>query len=273
MITNPEHGISVGVRNALRRLALDDDYTRVHWRRYARSLDVTLQHVYKQGNASSGYAKLLEIGTSATIPLVLGAVAPEINVEVTQLNGDALVENEHVLTGADGTTRTVCAYTADLEFETLTCEKSRFDIVLCLEVLEHMEVDPMAMLSEINRVLRPGGTLILTTPNIASSRGIAKILNGMDPYFYMQYQSGASYNRHNYEYSVWSLRYLLEAAGFTGDIWTEDTWEDPASDTMRTLEAAGYALQDTGDNIFAVVSKTGPVKNRYPSPIYDAPHA
>jgi SAM-dependent methyltransferase len=40
-----------------------------------------------------------------------------------------------------------------------------FDIVLCTEVMEHVP-DPVHFLSEINRVLQPGGALIMTTPFI-----------------------------------------------------------------------------------------------------------
>jgi dolichol-phosphate mannosyltransferase len=39
-----------------------------------------------------------------------------------------------------------------------------FDAVLCSEVLEHVP-DPLVMLRELDRVLRPGGTLILGTPD------------------------------------------------------------------------------------------------------------
>lgn len=38
-----------------------------------------------------------------------------------------------------------------------------FDHILCTEVLEHAE-DPMALIAEMYRVLRPGGTLLATVP-------------------------------------------------------------------------------------------------------------
>jgi SAM-dependent methyltransferase len=41
-----------------------------------------------------------------------------------------------------------------------------FDVVACLEVFEHL-VEPHRAASEIFRVLRPGGTLIATVPNVA----------------------------------------------------------------------------------------------------------
>jgi SAM-dependent methyltransferase len=45
-----------------------------------------------------------------------------------------------------------------------------FDLVLCAETIEHVR-DAQLLLSEIRRVLRPGGTLALTTPaNLAVIR-------------------------------------------------------------------------------------------------------
>jgi SAM-dependent methyltransferase len=41
-----------------------------------------------------------------------------------------------------------------------------FSLVLCIEVLEHL-LQPELTLSEIRRVLRPGGALIVSTPNYA----------------------------------------------------------------------------------------------------------
>jgi len=47
--------------------------------------------------------------------------------------------------------------------ETLPFESGTFDAVLCTEMIEHV-ADPHPILSEIARVLREGGTLVLTTP-------------------------------------------------------------------------------------------------------------
>lgn len=45
----------------------------------------------------------------------------------------------------------------------LPFEEESFDHVLCTEVLEHVS-DPAAFICDLNRVLRKGGTLILTVP-------------------------------------------------------------------------------------------------------------
>ena len=73
---------------------------------------------------------------------------------------------------------------------------SRFDLVLCAETIEHVR-DVQLLLSEIQRVLRPGGELALTTPAHGRLIGLPDPLSPHIRYF-----------------SRRSLRRLLDEHGF-----------------------------------------------------------
>lgn len=256
----PLDGVSEPVAAVLRRLVAGNDvYHQAHLRRIARTVELVVDA------APSG--KLLELGTGGVIPLALKELRPDIEVHVTQFDLTLpAVGVAHVSMG--DLSCDFPAYRLNLEERPVPVQDGAFDAVLCCEVLEHMEVDPMFMLSEVNRVTRHDGVLVLTTPNITSTRAIYKVLRGQDPYFYMQYRKDASLYRHNYEYSVVSLTQTLVSAGFRGKIWTEDTFQDPVMTDIDKLRAIGYELTTIGDNIFAVVSRRGPVTNRYPNLTY-----
>jgi SAM-dependent methyltransferase len=53
---------------------------------------------------------------------------------------------------------------------------SSFDAVLFGEVFEHLLNQPLGLLREIHRVLRPGGTLLLTTPNPSTLGNAVRVL-------------------------------------------------------------------------------------------------
>lgn len=238
----------------------NDPYLRVHSTRYARTLSVLLDQ-----NPTKG--KLLEIGTSTLIPLILQILVPKLEVHVTDYDLTKSPKGTKTLQLQDYI-RKVPTYRVNLETTPLPVEDDTFDYILCSEVIEHMEQDPMFLLSELNRVLKPGGLLILTTPNIASSAGLSRMLKGLDPYFYMQYRHAGTLDRHNYEYTVYSLSQVLKAAGFDGSAWTEDTFGPPAELPVDQLKALGYPMQHLGNNIFTVAKKIGPVVERYPSVLY-----
>jgi ubiquinone/menaquinone biosynthesis C-methylase UbiE len=84
--------------------------------------------------------------------------------------------------------------------EPLPFADNEFDLVTCIETLEHVR-DVQLALSEIRRVLRPGGRLALTTP--ASSRWRV-LLRGMEHPF----------SPHIRSFSRRSLRTTLETMGF-----------------------------------------------------------
>jgi ubiquinone/menaquinone biosynthesis C-methylase UbiE len=84
--------------------------------------------------------------------------------------------------------------------EPLPFADNEFDLVTCIETLEHVR-DVQLALSEIRRVLRPGGRLALTTP--AASRWRV-LLRGMEHPF----------SPHIRAFSRRSLRTTLETMGF-----------------------------------------------------------
>jgi len=63
-----------------------------------------------------------------------------------------------------------------------------FDAVLCTEVLEHVS-DPIPALQELERVLKPGGTLIVTAPFVSMTH--------FAPYHY-----ATGFNRYFYEHHL-----------------------------------------------------------------------
>lgn len=87
-----------------------------------------------------------------------------------------------------------------------------FDVVLFCEILEHLLSDPVHALTEIRRVLKPGGCLVLTTPNVARLDNVRKMISGEN--IYDPYSGYGPYGRHNREYTTQDLFGLLSANGF-----------------------------------------------------------
>jgi len=69
----------------------------------------------------------------------------------------------------------VTALCTDFNTEHLPYKDKSFDVVTCMEVLEHM-LDPAFLLKEICRILLPNGQLIITTPNIRYFRNLIKLV-------------------------------------------------------------------------------------------------
>ena len=151
-----------------------------------------------------------------------------------------------------------------------------FSTVLCCELIEHLFHDPMHMMSEVNRILKPGGHLVVTTPNLASLRAVSAILQGYHPGFFHAYirpaAEGETDARHNREYTPLEIHRLLENSGFeivrleTGPFRDEATPEHAW--VRHLLERYSLDTSLRGEGIYAVGRKTGAVRERCPSWLY-----
>ena len=102
-----------------------------------------------------------------------------------------------------------------------TFEADSFDVVTMYDVLEHIP-DLHRILAQIRRILKPGGLLVVQSPNIGSlMAGLAKST-----------WSWLSPPDHLYHFTPGSLCILLENAGY--NILKVKTWE-PASDFCSDL--------------------------------------
>jgi len=68
--------------------------------------------------------------------------------------------------------------TVDFNILPLDIQDNGFDIVVCCETIEHLNYNPLYILSEFNRVLKTKGFLYLTLPNITSYANIVNLTNG-----------------------------------------------------------------------------------------------
>ncbi len=69
------------------------------------------------------------------------------------------------------------------DYRALEEVEERFDLVACLEVIEHLDADQaVALLSGIRRRLAPGGRLVLSTPNVMNPTAFLTTLDHRTPF-------------------------------------------------------------------------------------------
>lgn len=82
--------------------------------------------------------------------------------------------------GLDARSRGLRVQCADINAGHLPYRTGAFDAAVCLDVIEHV-LDPRHLVRELARVIRPGGTLVLTTPNIRYYGFIVTLIRGRFP--------------------------------------------------------------------------------------------
>ena len=106
----------------------------------------------------------------------------------------------------------------DIESEALPFDDHSFHYIIFNEIFEHLRINPIRTLREINRVLHPDGILALSTPNLYSITNIVKYFLGMgmdNPYEEFLKLETIQHMGHVREYSVRQVKIFLENTGFT----------------------------------------------------------
>jgi hypothetical protein len=119
-------------------------------------------------------------------------------------------------------------------------------------------------------VLRPGGTLILTTPNVARLENVARLISGAN--IYDPYSGYGPYGRHNREYNKHELHLLLAYAGFEPDeSFTADVHPNGAyayADPEMLRVQLEFRKHDLGQYLFTRSRRADAAHDRKPDFLY-----
>jgi SAM-dependent methyltransferase len=236
--------------------------------------------------------KILEIGsfpfflTAALLELsddeVIGTVAPK-----------SLWPGESYAIAKSTVKIALATKELDFDYWTLNAEKDvfpfenrSFDLVICTEVLEHLIQSPAHMTCEINRVMKDGGLLVLTTPNGLYWKHVYRIV-----FFgiWEQYSRYGVYGRHNRFWTENEVKGLLEGNNLhvVESVCNDSKTEKiefmsrytltPVSFIQDLFLAASLALvnmpipflrKKKADQIYVVAKKAGPAKGYSPEYLY-----
>lgn len=156
------------------------------------------------------------------------------------------------------------------ETESFPFPEKTFDVLLFCEVLEHMTNDPLKVLLEIKRILKPNGHLILTTPNVARLENVAKAIVGEN--IYDPYSGYGPYGRHNREYTRHEVFMLLNHLGFETEIsFTSDVHENyflKNQNLKKIIPLVKHRQNDLGQYLFFRAKNSGKAIQQKPSWLY-----
>lgn len=138
----------------------------------------------------------------------------------------------------------------DADLETEIAENS-LDLVLCLDVLEHL-VDPWSVVERLSRFLKPGGTLIVSVPNIRNWKFIKNLLFKAD----FNYRDAGLLDRTHLRFFVRETAIGLATSGGLKLASCNDANAYAASDIRNLLlKATGGRLAGLIAKQFIVVAK------------------
>ena len=232
----------------------------------------TLQLV-PQPPSGPATSKLLEIGANPYFMSMLLEKFSGYQCFYTNYFGNSGNRGKQVMRRLEGD--------ESINFEYVECNvdideipyQETFDVILFCEVLEHLIVDPMEALRRIKDKLAPGGTLILTTPNVNRLENISKMLCGAN--IYDPYSAYGVYGRHNREYNKHELSLLMQQCGFDIEImYTSDVHENHAPNFLDPDKYKSIIFDvnnrelDLGQYIFTRASNSDDFRPEKPEYLY-----
>jgi 2-polyprenyl-3-methyl-5-hydroxy-6-metoxy-1,4-benzoquinol methylase len=132
-----------------------------------------------------------------------------------------------------------------------------FATVVAAEVIEHV-FDTQAVLNEFARVLRPGGWLALTTPNLVALSGRAQLLLGRSPHN-VEFDASPGTSGHIRYFTFDTLELLVRRAGLS----PLGRWTNVAHfSVLGSSQLVGRLRPGLGHTLISLAVKPSPSADR-----------
>jgi SAM-dependent methyltransferase len=186
--------------------AFFSEYKKWHQKRLALDLDWILDRIKPE-------SRVLEVGGFPFF-LSISVLSRGYDIEV--------VDKMSSLAISLAAKKRLIVKPCDIETEPLPYGDNELDEVIFNEVFEHLRINPIFTLKEVMRVLKPGGRLWLSTPNMGSLKGIVNLIFRNEAWavvgggLYDQYShlSEFGWMGHVREYTSKEVSDFLSAVGF-----------------------------------------------------------
>lgn len=214
--------------------------------------------VYTWGLARGIKGKCLELGANPYFTTMLLKRFTELDLSLANYfghenNGEyTQVVDYFELDGGEKKSESFKFQHFNIENDRFPYQDGEFDLVIFAEIIEHLLNDPCKVLREIKRVLKPNGTLILTTPNVARLENVTRLISGAN--IYDPYSGYGPYGRHNREFNRHELDQLLRFEGYEPMVcFTADVHANNAQSfcsVERIADLLRFREHDLGQYIF-----------------------
>ncbi len=193
--------------------------------------------------------KCLDVGGGGDVSDLAGTITASFADELHAVELEAHVEQAE--------RKGIVASQCDVDSEPLPYQDACFDIILFTSVIEHL-YNPDHITSEIARVLKPGGLLVIETPNAVALGRRLDVLAGKNPFrFFNQYnalESRAPMVNCSVFYTAEEIRLLL--AEHFDIVETRYTMHTPSVNIVKAaLREMAYRLAPRMADCFFVVAR------------------
>lgn len=127
----------------------------------------------------------------------------------------------------------------DIERDSLD-DLGTFDYVLMADIIEHV-IGPVPVLKKVKKLLKPGGKLIFSVPNMANIANRVELLGGR--FEYTEY--GMLDETHLHYYDRVELEKVLTQAGFSVEHYNNTIRDVPPTILQTQLKKLGLSANDT----------------------------